>query len=1034
MAYNLSYTENIYIYKHEIYSPNYHIPLITYEVFHTKFHFDINYCQSSVIEYNIPVEINENELYKYNSSNEYYHDNCTYVGNISLYDRKKEFNEKNLSLCQINCIFHSYDAFKKEVLCLCKAINSYTTINEELFFKFELLEEEKDKCLLESNIEITSTSIYENESVKNSIENSLNKSNNCYYACETCNEEGNSTHMNCLSCRKDLINNKTSKEYFFKLYQGNCIISCEDNLYLTLDEDCVSDCPNGTYKYNTNHSCLNSCPKGYELNEKQDECILNLESNNISLSEFRNIIMSTITSLANSSAVINGEDFSALIFSYGDMDLKAQLQKGISAVDLGNCTQVIKDYYNLSEDEDFIVMNIETNNNENNNSIEDNSDEAFNLNKNLQVEIYDNSGRKLELSVCKENIKVMMSLEDVEELDIESSKKFAEQGIDVFNPADNFFNDLCHKFDNVEKKDIIIDDRRTDVFQNSTFCQTGCIYTGVNYELMAADCSCNTSLFQQEGKNVTEDVEEQKETLSFKSISKTFISSLLDFNIEVIFCYNLVFDPEILSKNIGFYCMTSLLVMQIIFLVIFLIKKLRPIKSFMLNFQNPQNKNENANPPNANPPKEEKENKTIIEQNKEQEINKIKGKKNKRKSQYFNDKHDEKEPNKINIGEIVEQEVNKKHKIKKRKKSKSQHFSQSELISFKNSNITKIPQDKKEEILNINNISPENNIQPPVIDIDNTKRKKSFFKKTNLIEDDKKRRKSKGKIQELISDNKTSNEKIYEIKSKTKKRKGSKLYTRKSTNVMETIAENENDKKDKDKSSDSVNLAKTNDELQDMDYEEAIIYDKRSYMKMYWSQLIDSQIILGTFFTENNLNLLIIKISFFICIFQISFFLNALFYTDDYISDAYYNNGVLDFVSGLPKSIYSLLATLILSNLLKMLSNSKSELLKLIRESSKDKGYLKLINEKLKKLRNKLIIYFVLVFILGIFFLYYVSAFCAVYRYSQKYWFFGFLESFGMDFLFAFVTCLILSLLRFIAIRKKIKFLLVIYNILGIFL
>ena len=114
-----------------------------------------------------------------------------------------------------------------------------------------------------------------------------------------------------------------------------------------------------------------------------------------------------------------------------------------------------------------------------------------------------------------------------------------------------------------------------------------------------------------------------------------------------------------------------------------------------------------------------------------------------------------------------------------------------------------------------------------------------------------------------------------------------------------------------------------------MDYEDAIIYDKRSYIKIYLSSLVDSQIILDTFFTDNNLNLLIIKISFLICIFQISFFLNALFYTDEYISDAYHNDGVLDFVTGLPKSLYSFVATLITTNLLRMLSNSKSELKKI---------------------------------------------------------------------------------------------------------
>ena len=57
-----------------------------------------------------------------------------------------------------------------------------------------------------------------------------------------------------------------------------------------------------------------------------------------------------------------------------------------------------------------------------------------------------------------------------------------------------------------------------------------------------------------------------------------------------------------------------------------------------------------------------------------------------------------------------------------------------------------------------------------------------------------------------------------------------------------------------------------------MEYEQAIIYDKRSYFKIYWAYLVDTQIILGTFCTENYLNLFVIKLSFFIFTFQISFF------------------------------------------------------------------------------------------------------------------------------------------------------------------
>ena len=216
-----------------------------------------------------------------------------------------------------------------------------------------------------------------------------------------------------------------------------------------------------------------------------------------------------------------------------------------------------------------------------------------------------------------------------------------------------------------------------------------------------------------------------------------------------------------------------------------------------------------------------------------------------------------------------------------------------------------------------------------------------------------------------------------------------------------------------------------------MDYEEAIIYDKREYLKMYWGFLVDTQIILGTFCTDNHLDLFVIKLSFFVFTFQISFFLNALFYTDEYISNAYHNDGVLDIISGLPKSIYSYIATLITTNLLRILSNSKSELIGLIKDNLKYKTYLYLIHIKLAKLRKKLIIYFILVFLLTLFFLYYVTAFCSTYKYSQKYWFLGCIESFGMDSLVSVIICIFLALFRLISIKKHIKYLYLFSNLIS---
>ena len=104
-----------------------------------------------------------------------------------------------------------------------------------------------------------------------------------------------------------------------------------------------------------------------------------------------------------------------------------------------------------------------------------------------------------------------------------------------------------------------------------------------------------------------------------------------------------------------------------------------------------------------------------------------------------------------------------------------------------------------------------------------------------------------------------------------------------------------------------------------------------------------------------------------------------------------------------------------------MLSNSKIELKKIIREKRNDSNYIFLINMKLGKLRKKLIIYFIILFTLGLLFIYYVTAFCSVYRNSQKYWFRGCFESFGIDSAISIMICFFLALFRYIAIYKRIK-------------
>ena len=149
-----------------------------------------------------------------------------------------------------------------------------------------------------------------------------------------------------------------------------------------------------------------------------------------------------------------------------------------------------------------------------------------------------------------------------------------------------------HNYDIYDNKDIIINDRRTDIYQNATFCQYGCKYKGVNYNLMVANCICKSNLLQKKEEDI-EEISEEKGILNFKSLRKVFLENIFSCNLEVLKCYNLVLNPKILIHNIGFYALSSMFVLQIILLFVYLMKRLNSIKYFMLKFENKRhNKND----------------------------------------------------------------------------------------------------------------------------------------------------------------------------------------------------------------------------------------------------------------------------------------------------------------------------------------------------------------------------------------------------------------------------------------------------------
>ena len=124
--YKIDENETLIIFKIDYNVTGLLIPIIGYEVYHpkNKSKLDLSYCEESSINYNIPITINEDNLFKYDPYSEYYLDECnTYTSengtDILLNDRKEEFNDKNMSLCENICEYAGYDLDNKKALCQC---------------------------------------------------------------------------------------------------------------------------------------------------------------------------------------------------------------------------------------------------------------------------------------------------------------------------------------------------------------------------------------------------------------------------------------------------------------------------------------------------------------------------------------------------------------------------------------------------------------------------------------------------------------------------------------------------------------------------------------------------------------------------------------------------------------------------------------------------------------------------------------------------------------------------------------------------
>ena len=125
--YKINKNESLLLFKVDIYYEGMLSPIVIYELYYPpeKKRLDLIHCKDVLINISLPAKINEDKLYKYDPSNPFYNDICsTYTTDngtdISLDDRKNEFINNNMSLCEDGCKYTNYDSRTKKVNCECE--------------------------------------------------------------------------------------------------------------------------------------------------------------------------------------------------------------------------------------------------------------------------------------------------------------------------------------------------------------------------------------------------------------------------------------------------------------------------------------------------------------------------------------------------------------------------------------------------------------------------------------------------------------------------------------------------------------------------------------------------------------------------------------------------------------------------------------------------------------------------------------------------------------------------------------------------
>ena len=177
----------------------------------------------------------------------------------------------------------------------------------------------------------------------------------------------------------------------------------------------------------------------------------------------------------------------------------------------------------------------------------------------------------------------------------------------------------------------------------------------------------------------------------------------------------------------------------------------------------------------------------------------------------------------------------------------------------------------------------------------------------------------------------------------------------------------------------------------ELDYDEVIEEDKRTFCQYYVEKLKESQKIINCFFIYEVLIPKSLKIAVFILTIDLYFLINGIFYSDSYISEIFNSTEKETLFSFIPRSInrftYSIIVTNIIGYITQLFFIEEIKVKKILSREKEMALNLKIeMTELLKSSVKKIKIFTVVDFVIIIFSWYYISCLNNVYPNISKEW------------------------------------------------